>query len=125
MRTSNAKHTSSDDEGVVAIEFVLVAPFLIALLLTIASFGSFFSKKVEVTSAARDAARTLALRGTPSYPAGMSAVPGSVVTCIAGDTTSNASVTVTLTGGYDFPSFGPISLGNKPITAIGTMRCGG
>ncbi len=124
MPTSNTKALNSDDRGVVALEFVLVIPFLIALLLAIASFGAFFSKKVEVTSAARDAARTLALRGTPTYPAGMSPVSGSVVTCAAGDTTSNASVTVTLTGGYTF-NIPLIPLGNRPITATGIMRCGG
>ena len=102
-----------------ALELVLVAPFLIALILAIASFGVFFSKKVEVTGAARDAARTLALRGTPTYPAGMT--PSGVVTCAAGDTTSNASVTLTATYTFSIPL---VPLGTKTITATGTMRCG-
>ena len=122
MRTSKTKHPSSDDRGVVALEFVLVFPFLIGLVLAIASFGAFFSKKVEVTSAARDAARTFALGGNPNPPNGMSFVLGKP--CAAGDTTSNATVTVTLTGGYTF-NIPLIPLGNRPITATGTMRCGG
>jgi len=44
------------------------------------------------------------------------------VTCPAGDTSGNASVT--LTSSYDF-SIPLIPLGTKSITAVGTMRCGG
>jgi Flp pilus assembly protein TadG len=120
MRNFHTNHSRRDDHGVVALEFVLVAPFLIALLFAIASFGVFFSKKVDVTSAARDAARTLALRGTPTYPDGMT--PSDVTTCAAGDTTSNASVTLTATYTFSIPF---LPLGTKSITAVGTMRCGG
>jgi|SRR5687768_6341446 Flp pilus assembly protein TadG len=120
MRNSHPTDSKRDDRGVVALEFVLVAPFLIALIVAIASFGAFFSKKVDVTGASRDAARTLALRGTPTYPAGMT--PSGVVTCAAGDTTSNASVTLTTTYTFSIPL---VPLGTKTITATGTMRCGG
>jgi Flp pilus assembly protein TadG len=118
--TSSTTRVRSDDRGVAAIEMVLVAPFLFALVFAIASFGIFFSKKVDVTSAARDAARTLALRGTPTYPADMT--PSSVVTCPVGNTTSNASVV--LTSDYTF-SIPGIPLGTKTIRVTGTMRCGG
>jgi Flp pilus assembly protein TadG len=120
MRTSTHTRARSDDRGVAALEMVLVAPFLFALIFAIASFGIFFSKKVDVTSAARDAARTLALRGTPTYPAGMT--PTNVVTCPVGNTTSNASVE--LRSEYTFAIPG-IPLGTKTIIATGTMRCGG
>jgi Flp pilus assembly protein TadG len=120
MRALARSRTRLDDRGVVALELVLVAPLLIALVLAIASFGVFFSKKIEVTSAARDAARTLALRGTPTYPAGMT--PSGVVTCAPGDTTGNASVTLTTTYTFSIPL---VPLGTKTITAKGTMRCGG
>jgi Flp pilus assembly protein TadG len=120
MQNSRRTPTNHDDRGVVAIEFALVFPFLIALIFAIAQFGLYFSKTVDVASAARDAARTLALRGTPTYPAGFT--PSGVATCPAGNTTSNASVTVT--SSYDF-SIPLIPLGTKTITATGTMRCGG
>ena len=105
--------------GVVALEFVFVFPFLIALIFAIAQFGLFFSKKVDVTSTARDAARTLALRGTPNYA---ELYTFRCRPCPAGNTTSNASVT--LTSSYTF-SIPLIPLGTKSITATGTMRCGG
>jgi len=120
MRKSHTTRSKRDDRGVVALELVLIAPFLIALIFAIASFGAFFSKKVDVTSAARDAARTLALRKTPTYPAGVT--PSGVVTCAAGDTSNNASVTLTASYTFSIPL---IPLGTRPITATGTMRCGG
>jgi Flp pilus assembly protein TadG len=119
MRYSIRDRCKRDDRGVVALELVLVAPLLIALIITIASFGAFFSKKVEVTGAARAAARELALRRTPDY-AGFT--PSGVATCPAGNTTSNASVTLTTNYTFSIPF---ISLGTQPITATGTMRCGG
>lgn len=120
MRNSPRRHRHVDDQGVVAVEFVLVFPFLFALLMAIGSFGNYFSKKVDVTSTARDAARTLALRGTPVYPVGMT--PSGVVTCAVGDTTNNASVTLSTSYTFSIPF---IPLGTRTITATGTMRCGG
>jgi hypothetical protein len=45
-----------------------------------------------------------------------------VVPCDAGDTTSNASVTLTSSYTFSIPF---IPLGTKSIVAEGTMRCGG
>jgi Flp pilus assembly protein TadG len=120
MRKSHSSRSRHDDRGVVALEFVLVAPFLIALIFAIASFGAYFSMKVDVTSAARDAARDLALQETPTYPPDVT--PSGVVTCAPGDTDGNASVTLTASYTFSIPL---IPLGTKPITATGTMRCGG
>jgi len=120
MRTSHTTEKNRDDRGVVALEFVLVVHFLIALIFAIAQFGLYFSKQVDVTSTARDAARTLALRGTPTYPTGMTG--SGVVTCPSGNNTSNSSVTVTISYTFSIPF---IPLGTKTITATGTMRCGG
>jgi Flp pilus assembly protein TadG len=120
MQNSHRTPSKRDDHGVVAIEFVFVFPFLIILIFAIAQFGIYFSNQVDVTSAARDAARTLALRGTPTYPAGMTA--SSITPCAAGDTTNNASVTLSSSYTFDIPL---IPLGTKTITATGTMRCGG
>ena len=123
------RHTNKDDRGVVAIEFVLVAPFLIALIFSIAHFGIFFAKKVEVESAARDAARTLALSPgmapADAVPSGMTldTTGGRTnVGCVAGNTTSDARVN--LASNYTF-SIPLIPLGTKTIRVEGKMRCGG
>lgn len=117
IHASSVRH---EDRGVAALEFVLVVPFLLALVFAIASFGVFFSTKLEVTSASRDAARSLALRQTPTYPSGMTAT--NVVTCAANDVNNNASVTLSSNFTFSIPF---INLGTATITAVGTMRCGG
>jgi hypothetical protein len=126
MRRSS--HMNRDDQGAVAIEFVLVAPFLIALIFTIAHFGIFFAQKVEVESAARDAARTLALNpgmspGAVSLPAGVTLdSTGTNVGCVTGNTTSDARIN--LRSDYTF-SIPFIALGTRTIQVEGKMRCGG
>lgn len=125
MRSS--AHPNKDDRGVVALEFVLVAPFLIALIFSLANFGIFFAKKVEVESAARDAARTLALSPgmTPAaaVPSGMTLdTTKTNVGCVEGDTTSDARIN--LASDYTF-SIPGIPIGTKTIRVEGKMRCGG
>src|SRR5262245_16064980 len=108
-----------DDRGVVAIEFVLLAPWLIALIMAIASFGAFFLKTVEVTGASRAAARELALgKPLPSDLGG--ATPSVIQECDPG--VSDASVTLTTKYKFSIPL---IDLGEREIKATGTMRCGG
>jgi Flp pilus assembly protein TadG len=116
-----------DDHGVVAIELVLVAPFLLALIFAIASFGLWFSKEVQVTGDARDVARALALRdpnwnNASKRPSGASIQ--SFTPCAAGDTTNNASVTLTYNGSA-LISIPGIPLSPPAITSTETMRCGG
>jgi Flp pilus assembly protein TadG len=123
MSNSRSTPTKRNDDGVVAIEFVLVVPFLLALIMTIAQFGIFFSNKVETESAARDAARTLALGGPAAVvatPAGWTA--SGITKCATGDTTHDATVTFTRNYTFSIPF---IPLGTKTITATGRMRCGG
>ena len=123
MRNFQSAHGKRDDQGVVAVEFVFIFPFLIALIFTIAQFGIFFSNQVETESTARDAARTLALGGPGAVvttPAGWTA--SGVVKCASGDTTNNATVTFSRTYTFSIPL---LPLGTKTITATGKMRCGG
>jgi Flp pilus assembly protein TadG len=125
MRRST--HRNSDDRGVVAIEFVLVAPFLIALIFSIAQFGIFYAKKVEVESAARDAARTLAL--SPGMAPSAAVPPGMTldttktnVGCVAGNTTSDARINLASNYAFSIPG---LPIGTKTIRVEGKMRCGG
>ena len=59
---------SRDDRGVVAIEFVLVLPFLLVLLVIIISFAGLFQTKSRVVGAARDGARALAIKPGVASP---------------------------------------------------------
>lgn len=57
-----------DDRGVVALELVLVMPFLVALLVCIIAFAGLFQTKSRVVGAARDGARALALQAGVATP---------------------------------------------------------
>jgi Flp pilus assembly protein TadG len=102
------------------IEFAFIAPLLILLLFGVVEFGRGYSAKVQLTGAARDGARSIALRHT------IAAQPDVTFTvntdCPAGDTTSDASVTASTSFHYDIPFFRSET---KTLTATGVMRCGG
>lgn len=53
--------TSRDDRGVVALEFVLILPFLLMLLVGVLVLGNFLSVKGQASNLARDGARQAAL----------------------------------------------------------------
>ena len=57
-----------DDRGVVALEFVLALPALIALLVCIVTVAGLFQTKSRVVGAARDGARALALQAGVASP---------------------------------------------------------
>jgi Flp pilus assembly protein TadG len=120
MRHSPLKRlTANRDKGAAAIEFVLVAPFLIALVVAIAQVGMFLNSRIEATSDARNAARSLALGNTPTYASGVTVV-SATPPCAPG-ATGNASVTLQVTYTFSIPF---VPLGSRTITTTGTMRCG-
>jgi Flp pilus assembly protein TadG len=111
-------HRSRDDKGLATIEFVLIVPFLFALVFAVASVGGFFYRKADVTGTAYSAARSLALTGAPgALPAGSSIT--SQTNCTTG--VKDAVVTVTR-GTYTF-SIPLITLLSKPLTATGKYPC--
>jgi len=54
----------SNDRGASAVEFALVAPLLLAILLGIIAFGHAFHVQSVLSNAARDAVRVVALQNT-------------------------------------------------------------
>ena len=59
---SRRRSSTRNDQGVVAIELVLVMPFIIAVIVCIIALSGLFSTKSRVVGAARDGARVLSLR---------------------------------------------------------------
>ena len=57
-----------DDRGVVAIEFLLILPFIIALLACSITLAGLFQTKSRVVGAARDGARALAIKPGVAAP---------------------------------------------------------
>lgn len=122
-----------DQRGASAVEFAIILPILLTLLLGIVEFGYLFNQQISLTQAAREGAREYALHhdkigfnlGTAVQNAAPSlgtitatAMPAS--SCPSGTT---AIITVTrsyssLTGWFDF-------LSSTTLTGKGAMRCGG
>lgn len=122
-----------DQRGASAVEFAIILPILMTLLLGIVEFGYLFNQQISLTQAAREGAREYAIhhgqtgfnlstavqKAAPALgPVTATALPAS--SCPSGTT---AIITVTrsyssLTGWFDF-------LSSTTLTGKGAMRCGG
>src|SRR3954470_1339158 len=63
MRRLSRGATWGSDRGAAAVEFALVFPILVLILIGIVEFGSVFNTQLMLTSAAREGARTMAVPG--------------------------------------------------------------
>ncbi|WP_427129825.1 TadE/TadG family type IV pilus assembly protein [Pseudarthrobacter sp. S9] len=118
------------ERGAAAVEFALVVPILLSLVVGIVEFSYTYNLQISVTQAAREAARTMAIKndqglaqaaavaGAPGLdPAGFTYAftPG---TCVAG---SNARVQITYTANTLTGLFGT----SVTVSGTGAMRCFG
>jgi Flp pilus assembly protein TadG len=124
-RSHSAKYSA--EGGAVAVEFVVVFPILLLILMGVVEFGRYYNASISVTHAAREAVRKVALFDAASAgaTATTAASPivvslGAVVACTDTSTTP-ASVTLTNTFSFSY-LFGAASF---PITRTAVMRCGG
>ena len=132
----------SKDRGASAVEFALVAPLLIALLLGIIAFGHAFHVQSVLSNAARDAVRVMTLqdgsdgidpRTEAREQAIASAGPSVDLTApsvdikITPDTcrSSGAAAPETATVVITYPMKLLGGIGNIALTGKGTMRCNG
>lgn len=125
-RTTRRK---ADERGAVAVEFALVLPVLVLLLFGIIEFGRGYNAKVEITGAAREGARVLALdsgdpativaSAAPNLDASKISVSTSGTPCVTG---TQASVTVSYPFEYNIPLFGSNTV---TLSSTGVMRCDG
>jgi Flp pilus assembly protein TadG len=115
------------------VEFAMVLPVLVLLLFGIIEFTRAYNAKTTMTHAAREGARTLALRGSVSDAQArvrasspslnqnnltITTIPASG-TCTSGQT---VSVVVSYQMRYSIPMF---RSGNWSLQETGVMRCGG
>lgn len=118
------------ERGAVAVEFALVAPILLVIVVAIVEFSHFYNLQISVTQAAREAARSLAVThntgqaaaaavagapGVPISPANVSFAPGA---CTTGAT---VTATVVLSTPAMTGFFGP----TVTVRGQGAMRCEG
>ena len=104
------KPTNRHERGAVAVEFALVAPLLVALIIGVVEFSNAYNVQVSVTQASREAARTMAVTkdtvkataagkaGAPSINTGLLTFDYSAAACPATTPTPSAVVTVNYFG---------------------------
>ncbi|MBB1017230.1 pilus assembly protein [Dietzia sp. DQ11-71] len=128
--------TPSRDRGAAAVEFALVLPILLLLVIGILEFGRAYHVQTTLSNAARDGARVMALQdsATAAEVRTIESAVGLDVTvdmitvtpdtgCAApGTTTDLASVTIE----YPFGLLsGLLPIEDLTLTGKGTMRCFG
>ena len=110
MRVKRIRNTPENEKGQSLVEFALVVPLLLLLVIGIAEFGRAWMAKNILTGAAREAVRVLAV---PDPPGGVSAATtrANQILTSAGITTAALSIDdatapfgdVTVTVRYNFP----------------------
>ncbi|MEJ7771774.1 MAG: TadE/TadG family type IV pilus assembly protein [Geodermatophilaceae bacterium] len=123
------------DRGAAVVEFALIVPVLLLLVLGIAEFGHAYQVQTSLSAAAREGVRVMALQNDPaaardttraSAPtlnltnAQISVSPGS---CAATSTAPAATATVTVT--YQMGFLTGLFGSGITLTGKGSMRCTG
>lgn len=123
--------SSASERGAVAVEFALLAPILIMLLLGIMEFGRAYNVQVSLTNAAREGARSMAINNsqTSALTAAKNAatqlspaLTDGNITFSAANCAVGSQMTVTIT--YSLSTMTGIA-GPFGMTGRGTMLCGG
>ena len=117
------------ERGAAAVEFALVLPILMTLLLGVIEFGHYFNVQISATHAAREAARSMSVTGnwTTAEQAARTASPSlkqSLVTVSRVPAACAPGATVAVTVIYDYDSYTGIV---KDVDVLGkaAQRCGG
>jgi Flp pilus assembly protein TadG len=130
MRRQIHMHRASE-RGAVAVEFALLAPVLILLVLGIMEFGRAYNAQVSLTNAAREGVRVMSIANDQS--AARTAAKNAAVTLnpkladanftfSATSCTSGAQMSVTVK--YTLSTLTGIA-GPFPMQGVGVMVCGG
>ena len=123
---------SHDSErGAVAVEFAILLPLLLMLVLGTIEFGRAYNAQITLTNAARDGVRVMAIANDPASAktAAISAAASVSTTIPTSDvtlstTTCSTGIQVTLTVKYTLSTITGIA-GPFPMTGKGVMLCGG
>lgn len=122
------------ERGAAAVEFALVVPLLLVLVLGIAEFGRAYNISTTLSSAARAGARTMALENSTSAArsAAQGAAPGislsaSQITVTPGSCPTSGTSSTLVTVSITYPMTFVTGLFGSSVTLKGTgvMRCNG
>lgn len=126
-----------NERGAAAVEFALILPVLLLILIGIVEFSLAFNAQLSLNQAAREGARYMAIHNntgaaaTAAKNAAGRLAPATVSVSFAvsgGGTTCAANKQVTATTSYTLTTvtgFLDAFTGNIVLTGKGTMQCGG
>ncbi len=128
---TRSKHKKRRERGAVAVEFALVAPILLLIVVAIVEFSHAYNLQISVTQAAREAARSMAIHNNASQAsaAGAAGAPG--VPLSSGNFSystggcNTAGSTVTATVAYNTASLTGFFGSTVSVTGKAAMQCGG
>lgn len=121
----------TSERGAVAVEFAILAPVLVMLLMGIMEFGRAYNAQASLSSAAREGVRVMAISNdktaarTAAKNAAVSLSPALTDANISFggvDCTPGAQITITIT--YNLSTMTGIA-GPFAMTGKGAMLCGG
>jgi len=128
----NRSGDRSEDRGAAAVEFALVLPVLILLVLGMMEFSRVYNAQISLTNAAREGARSMAIHHDPALArSAASAAAPSVVPAVSSanvtvsPTTCAVGTAVTVTIHYNVALFSGFFGATLPLTGKGVMQCGG
>ena len=131
-RNARRRLRVGDERGAVAVEFALIFPVLILLLVGIIEFGAMFNAQLLVQGAAREGAREMSLTGSvaQAQAAALTVAPGlspaltaADITVSAAGCTDGSDITVTIR--YDKPFLTGMFGTTLPLEASATRQCFG
>ena len=121
----------ASERGAVAVEFAIVAPLLVMLLLGIMEFSRAYNVQASLSAAAREGVRVMAISSDPTSARTMAkntaaslqpALTDSNISFGGAPCTPGAQVTITIT--YTLSTMTGIA-GPFAMTGKGAMLCGG
>ena len=120
------------ERGAAAVEFALILPILILLVLGLIEFSRVYNIQISLSNAAREGARTMAVQNSLSIArsAAIAAAPSispavSDAQIAISPTTCTAGATVDVTISYNVSLMTGFFGATLPLTGKGVMRCGG
>ncbi|MFD5276599.1 TadE/TadG family type IV pilus assembly protein [Pseudarthrobacter sp. NPDC058362] len=122
---------SGSERGAAAVEFSILLPLLLLLVLGTVEFGRAYNAQITLTNAARDGARVMAISNDPAAArtAAKNAAASVSTSIPSSDITLSSEVCsagnqVTLTINYTLATITGIA-GPFPLQGKGVMLCGG